>query len=277
MPLFTDQLHRTIEINTIPERIISVVPSQTELLFDLGLDQAVVGITKFCVHPETWYTKKPRVGGTKTLNIGKIRQLQPDLIIANKEENDKDQIEELAKDFPVWISDVNKIDDAYEMIKTVGTLTGKEHNAASLIARIKTNFAQLAATLSNMVHSESSAGLDDKIQAAYLIWKDPYMAVGGNTFINDMMNHAGFENVFEFKDRYPEIVVDDLQIEKCQLLLLSTEPYPFKEKHRDRLAEQLPGTKVILTDGEIFSWYGSRLQHAPDYFKNLHHQIAAML
>src|ERR1700741_3198050 len=108
---FIDQTGRKISIPQIPQRIISLVPSQTELLFDLGLDKEVVGITKFCVHPPEWFQTKTRVGGTKQLKIDLIKQLQPDLIIANKEENVKEQIEELEKHFPVWISDVNNLED----------------------------------------------------------------------------------------------------------------------------------------------------------------------
>ena len=117
MPVFKDQTRRTIFIDAYPKRIISIVPSQTELLADLGLSDEVVGITKFCVHPNEWFRSKARVGGTKQLNIETIHALQPDLIIANKEENVKEQIEELENHFPVWISDVNKLTDAYEMIE----------------------------------------------------------------------------------------------------------------------------------------------------------------
>ena len=277
MSLFKDQLDRTIELKRTPERIISVVPSQTELLFDLGLDEEVIGITKFCVHPHEWFITKQRIGGTKTLNIEKIKSLAPDLILANKEENDREQIEELAEIFPVWVSDVNNLEDAYAMLNAVGKLTSKEGNAAALVTRIRTSFSELQTTNLAARGLAGTTGKEEKLQTAYLIWKDPYMTVGGDTFIHDMMVHAGFENIFEYKDRYPAITVDDLQIGNCQLLILSSEPYPFKEKHCNSLAQQLPGTKIILADGEIFSWYGSRLQYAPAYLKSLHQEIAAML
>ena len=179
MPAFTDQTGRTILLEYIPQRIISLVPSQTELLFDLGLDEQVIGITKFCVHPPEWFYTKTRVGGTKKLHIDTIHQLQPDLIIANKEENVKEQIEECAKNYPVWVSDVNNLADAYEMIEQIGLMTGKIEKAGSLIARIKTNFSQLPTN-------------DSRLKAAYLIWNDPYMTVGGDTFIHSMLEAAGF-------------------------------------------------------------------------------------
>ena len=277
MSLFTDQLGRRIELKRTPERIISVVPSQTELLFDLGLDEEVIGITKFCVHPHAWFISKQRIGGTKTLNIEKIKSLAPDLIIANKEENDREQIEELAEIFPVWVSDVNNLEDAYDMLNAIGNLTNKKETAAALVTRIRTSFFELQTTHLTAGGFAGTVGQTEKLRTAYLIWKDPYMAVGGGTFIHDMMIQAGFENIFEYKDRYPEINIDDLQFGNCQLLILSSEPYPFKEKHCNSLAAQLPGTKIILADGEIFSWYGSRLQYAPAYLKSLHQEITAML
>ena len=112
----TDQTGRSITIPDSPKRIISIVPSQTELLFDLGLSDEVIGITKFCVHPEEWFRKKTRVGGTKQLNMETIRSLQPDLIVANKEENEQVQVEDIAKEFPVWISDIKTLSDAKRMI-----------------------------------------------------------------------------------------------------------------------------------------------------------------
>jgi ABC-type Fe3+-hydroxamate transport system substrate-binding protein len=264
MPFITDQLSRKINVVEKPSRIISIVPSQTELLYFFGLDKEVIGITKFCVHPEKWFREKQRIGGTKTVNIPKIKELQPDLIIANKEENIKEQVEELAQDFPVWISDVNSLEEAYEMIERVGSMTGKQEKATTLLERIKTGFAQLVPRAL-------------KKRTAYLIWKDPYMTVGGDTFINDMLSAAGFYNIFQDRQRYPEITIEDLNQANCEILLLSSEPYPFKQKHIDHIQKQLPGAKILLVDGEAFSWYGSRLLHAADYFQELQKEIDVKL
>jgi len=258
MPVFTDQTGRTISLPYIPHRIISLVPSQTELLHCLGLEEETIGITKFCVHPKEWFHKKTRVGGTKTININLVHQLQPDLIIANKEENVKEQVEELARDHSVWLTDVNNLEEALQMIKDIGDLTGKEKEAAVLADEINTRFELLSRQTTNL-----------KLQAAYLIWRDPYMTVGGDTFINDMMDKCGFINAFGSKERYPEINIAELKTQNCKLLLLSSEPYPFKQKHIDELSAQLPGCKIILADGEMFSWYGSRLLLAPGYFHEL--------
>ena len=239
-----------------PKKIISVVPSQTELLHYLGLQGETIGITKFCIHPQEWYSTKTKVGGTKTLNINLIKKLQPDLIIANKEENVKEQIEELAKDFNVLVTDVNNVEDALQMIVQIGQVTQKEKEALRLVNEIKNGFAKIKQPM-------------QKINTAYLIWNKPYMTVGGGTFINDILSQCGLQNIFADKERYPEMSIADLLIANCQLVLLSTEPYPFKQKHIDELQQQLPHTKIILVDGEMFSWYGSRMLLMPQYLQRL--------
>ncbi len=284
--IIKDELKHSLNLISIPKRIVSLVPSQTELLFSLGLDEEVVGITKFCVRPYGWFRKKQRVGGTKTVKTEVVKALQPDLIIANKEENVKEQIEELRQLAPVWVSDIKTLDDAVEMIISAGKLLNKETRANELVSGINAAFGQIEP-------------LDKKLNTAYFIWKNPYMAAGGDTFIDDMLSRCGFVNIFKNTNRYPEVSINKYSItntqqsignntlsagnhlshsepssfENCQLLLLSSEPYPFKQKHLEELQPLLPATKIILADGEMFSWYGSRLLHAAAYFKNLIQQI----
>lgn len=258
MPHYTDQLLRTIAISATPQRIVSTVPSQTELLHYLGLEKEVIGITKFCIHPSAWFRSKERIGGTKQLNIAKIKDLKPDLILANKEENQKNQIEELALQFPVWVSDVNDLSSACVMIKEVGSITGREKKAEELVQGIRSAFYS-----ENIIPNQ-------RLRTAYLIWKEPYLTVGGDTFIHQMVEYAGFKNIFADRARYPQIEIEEINGLDCELLLLSTEPYPFKENHVEELKQLLPKTKILLVDGELFSWYGSRLLQAPSYFKNLH-------
>jgi len=255
---FTDQLGRKIKIDTAsPQRIISLVPSQTELLFDLGLDEEVVGITKFCIHPIEKVALKEKIGGTKNLNIEKIRSLNPTLIIANKEENGKEQIEELATYFPVWISDVTDLASALEMISAVGKMTGKEKEAKILNKNISLAFAPLAP-------------LRETKTTAYFIWQNPMMVAGNKTFINDMLQRCGFKNCFQNLDgHYPEISEEQLQQAKPEVILLSSEPFPFKEKHIEEFKKICPAAEIVLVDGELFSWYGSRLLQAPSYFQKL--------
>jgi ABC-type Fe3+-hydroxamate transport system substrate-binding protein len=241
-------------------RIISLVPSQTELLFDLGLDAEVTGITKFCVHPDSWFRSKTRIGGTKKLNIELIRKLRPDLVLANKEENLRHEVDILAEEFPVWVSDIGNLAEALNMIDSVGILTGKEKKAQEISAEIKIKFASLDQT-------------KPTIRSCYLIWKDPWMTVGGDTFISDMMDQAGYSNVFADYMRYPEISIEQIIEKDCDLLMLSSEPFPFKEKHIAELKIKIPATKIILVDGEMFSWYGSRLKKAAGYFEQLRQTI----
>jgi ABC-type Fe3+-hydroxamate transport system substrate-binding protein len=253
-------LQNPTDLGFIPQRIISLVPSQTELLSALGLENETIGITKFCIHPANWFNTKKRIGGTKNVHIDEIRKLQPDLVIANKEENVRDQIVELALDLPVWLTDVNNLEDSLKMILDTGILTGKKELAISLAGQIKTAFDGLPK-------------IRPGVKTAYMIWRNPWMTTGGDTFIHDMLQQCGFDNIFAEKTRYPEISITDLQTGHCQLLLLSSEPYPFTQKHLDELKSLLPGTGIRLVDGEYFSWYGSRLLDAPAYFKKLIHEL----
>jgi ABC-type Fe3+-hydroxamate transport system substrate-binding protein len=266
---FTDQLNRTISLDHTPQRIISLVPSQTELLAELGLEQEVVGITKFCIHPHEWFRTKERIGGTKHLDMAKIRALNPDLVIANKEENARAQVEELAQDFPVWISDVSNLDMAIHMIAEIGSITGKPA-ASEIIHQIRAGFEELKQT------TRRKTGAQESLRTAYLIWREPYMTVGGDTFITDMMRCCGFTNVYEQEERYPQLTLSDLHDRGCELVLLSSEPFPFGQQHAEEISNQLPGMKVVLVDGTYFSWYGSRLLNAPGYFKQLQQQIASI-
>ena len=238
-----------------PKRIISLVPSITELLYSFGLEAETIGITKFCVHPTHWHKNKKRIGGTKNVQIETIQKLQPDLIICSKEENIQEQIDLLAADFPVLLTDVKNYDDALQMILTLGKICNKENEAVQITNTIQNNFSKII--------------IKQKINAAYLIWKNPYMTIGGDTFIHDMLLKAGFNNLYENKNRYPEITIAELQAANCQLLLLSSEPYPFAQKHIKELQLFLPNTKILLADGEFFSWYGSRMVDAPQYFNTL--------
>ncbi|MFT4762128.1 MAG: ABC-type Fe3+-hydroxamate transport system substrate-binding protein [Paraglaciecola sp.] len=251
---FTDQLNRQIALPFPPKRIISLVPSQTELLYYLGLEEEVVGITKFCVHPEKWFRSKQRIGGTKTYHLDRIDALKPDLIIANKEENDQAQVEALAEKYPVWISDIKNLDDALDMINRVGALVGKPSEADILVENIQEKFANLPKQPTLQT-------------AVYFIWREPYMVAGGDTFINEMMRFAGFKNLLEEQERYPEITLETLVEMNPEVILLSSEPFPFKEKHIADFKAICPNAVVELVDGELYSWYGNRLLNAANAFE----------
>jgi len=263
---FTDQMGREIVVNFPPKRIISVVPSQTELLFDLGLDEEIIGLTKFCIHPIEKFATRIKVGGTKKLNIDLIKDLKPDLIIGNKEENTQSDIEELAEYFPVWMSDIFSLDDAMKTIGQIGALVDREPEAGYLNHLISAGFNDLK-TLAIQNH------IDKKV--AYLIWRKPYMAAGKNTFIDDVLLANGMTNVIK-EERYPVLILEQLKTSNCELILLSSEPYPFAEKHILEIQEAVPNAKVMLVDGEMFSWYGSRLVKAVQYFFEFQKQIVGL-
>ncbi len=255
MAVFHDQLNRVVSLPASPQRIISIVPSQTELLFHLGLDTEIIGITKFCIHPESKFKTVVKVGGNKQLNIDQIKALKPDLIIANKEENERSQVEALMAICPVWISDIHDLDSALEMISVVGLLVNRETEARALYSDIISRFTHLALPALNL-------------KVAYFIWRKPYMVAGSGTFIDDMLQRCGLTNAVD-RDRYPEITPQEIIAINPDLIFLSSEPYPFKQKHIDEFKLMLPNAKVILVDGEMFSWYGSRLLYAPDYFTTI--------
>ncbi len=253
--LFTDHLNNSIELKAYPKRIVSLVPSQSELLWDLGLHNELVGITKFCIHPDNMFHSVERVGGTKQLNIEKIRALKPDLVIGNKEENEQEQVRMLQKEFPVWMSDIYNLEDALKTITAIGGLCNKKEKATEIAESIHHSFKNI-----NTIRK----------RVLYLIWKGPYMAAGRATFIGDMLNRIGLENAIENpSSRYPELSLEEIRSLKPQFVFLSSEPYPFKEKHISDLQEELPGTRIILVDGELFSWYGSRLLKSVTYFNEL--------
>lgn len=251
-----DHLFREITFEYPPKRIISIVPSQTELLFDLGLDKEIVGLTKFCIHPIDKFARCVKVGGTKKLNSELIKKLKPDLIIGNKEENSAADIAELADLFPVWLSDIYTLEDAKKTIFDIGDLVDRQPEASYLNHLISAGFNDLQ-TLA------LERGINQSV--AYLIWNKPYMAAGINTYINDILMLNGLSNVVK-KTRYPELDLSELADLNPDLVFLSSEPYPFNEKLVEEIQALLPNSKVMLVDGEMFSWYGSRLVKAVQYF-----------
>lgn len=255
---FIDQLNRTVTLTNIPSRIVSLVPSQTELLVDLGLRKNIVGITKFCVHPANLRKEKTIVGGTKTVNFSKIKLLKPDIIICNKEENTEEMVLQLESIAPVWVSDISTITESIEMIKRLGEVFDVTEKASEIILKIELEWDGFKLCLKNFPSKK----------VLYLIWKDPYMAAGKDTFINALLRLNNFENcIIEEISRYPEVEWDLLK--SADLVLLSTEPYPFKDEHVVELQNKIEA-KIKLVDGEYFSWYGSRLIKAFGYFKTLH-------
>ncbi|MFD0977865.1 ABC transporter substrate-binding protein [Salinimicrobium gaetbulicola] len=261
MRVFYDQLDREIKIPNPPKRIISLVPSQTELLVDLGLEDVLIGVTKFCVHPKDLRQRKNTVGGTKQVHVDKIRKLAPEIILCNKEENTLEMVAELENIAPVHVSDVKSVDDSLELIREYGEIFGVREKASEIAGQIM----DLREDFCEFIDKKP------KQRVAYFIWKNPWMVVGKDTFIDHLLELNKFENVYRLeKSRYPEIYLDQLTTKNADRVFLSTEPYPFKEEDKSMFKKAVREDCIHIVDGEYFSWYGSRLIAAFDYFKKLH-------
>ncbi|AWH74771.1 cobalamin-binding protein [Dokdonia sp. Dokd-P16] len=257
----TDQIGTRLEFDHTPKRIVSLVPSQTELLVHLGLEEHIVGVTKFCVHPSYLRSDKEVVGGTKQVDIAKITALEPDIILCNKEENTKEIVESLQALAPVHTSDIITVQESLDLILQYGLIFNKETQAQQLVTAITEERNQFLKELKTS--SQGSVG--------YFIWKEPMMVAGADTFINTLLEEAGFKNAFtSLEGRYPE--VQAAQLVNLDYIFLSSEPFPFKEEHI-ALFKKNTTARVVLVDGEYFSWYGSRLLAAYSYFKNLRAQL----
>jgi len=255
-----DQLNRTIHLKVTPKRIISLVPSQTELLCDLGLEVYLVGVTKFCVHPNHIKTNVTLVGGTKQMHLDKIKALKPDIILCNKEENTKDIVEACELICNVHVSDIYNINDSLELIEQYGCIFNRKKEASALLDEIKKELNNFEVFIQNK----------PTLSVVYFIWKNPWMIVANNTFINYLLKVNKFENSCSNEERYPEIEISKSTINKSvEVVLLSSEPFPFKEVHKKELQDFYPNATIVVVDGEMFSWYGSRLTKAFTYFKSL--------
>ncbi|RNI31098.1 ABC transporter substrate-binding protein [Rufibacter latericius] len=255
-------MNRRLYLPQLPQRIVSLVPSQTELLFHLGLGDRIVGITKFCIHPKEAVKRIPKIGGTKNFHFEAIDALQPDLIIGNKEENYQEGIERLQQKYPVWMSDIYTLEDVFQMMQSISQLTGTEEKARALVSTLEQQFLELRPA-------------EPPVPTAYFIWRNPYMAVGNDNFIDHMLTRCGFKNVLGHLARYPQVTAAQLQEASPELILLSSEPYPFKEKHIAEFQEICPNARIKVVDGELFSWYGSRLLHSVTYLTQLIREVTS--
>ncbi|NVK08032.1 MAG: ABC transporter substrate-binding protein [Tenacibaculum sp.] len=242
------------------KRIISLVPSQTELLIDLGLEENIVGVTKFCIHPKHLLKTKTIIGGTKNIKVDRIKNLQPDIILCNKEENTKEIVEACQQIAFTHVSDIFTLTDSLELISLYGSFFDKQVEAIKMINKLESKIIDFKKFIENKKSRK----------VAYFIWRNPWMVAASNTFINHLLELNKFENVYANAKRYPEVNIKDILKKKPELILLSSEPFPFKEKHITEIKEHTSNSTPILVDGEYFSWYGSRLLKAFDYFKELH-------
>ncbi|OZU87043.1 iron ABC transporter substrate-binding protein [Virgibacillus indicus] len=251
----TDHLGRTIEFSSPPKRITSLAPGITDTLYSLNLEEEVVGRTRYCIHPKEAVQQAETVGGTKRIMLDKIQALKPDLIFAEKEENTKEIVETLEKEFPVFVAEVQSVPEAYRMISDVGAVTDRQAEAEKLAATIQKGFQSLPVNPGKRI--------------AYVIWKNPYMAAGNHTYIHSLFETMGFVNVFShYEGRYPVVTEENFKQAELDYVFLATEPFPFKEEHIKEFSNALPNATVMSIDGEMF-WYGPRMVEAARYFRKV--------
>ncbi|HEX6595019.1 MAG TPA: helical backbone metal receptor [Bacillota bacterium] len=254
MKTVSDYLHRSMTYTYPPKRIISLSPAITETMYHLQLHDEIVGRTRFCIYPKDHVNDAVKVGGTKDIKLEAIDQLKPDIIIAEKEENTKEIIKTLEKHYPVYVFEIQTIDDALHMIQDLGRLTDRETLAADLTSEIVTQFQTLPEV--------------DHVRVAYVIWRNPYMVVGKDTYIQSVLDKMGFINPFtSFTGRYPLVSEEDFQKAELDYVFLATEPYRFQAKHFEEFSNMMPHVQPLLVDGEMF-WYGAKMIKAATYFRN---------
>ncbi len=247
-----DQIGRILKLERKPRRIISLVPSLTELAAEFAGEDSIIGLTTWCVHPKGLKESKTIIGGTKNVNVELVRQLQPDLILANKEENIEEQIEILAKDFPVYVSDVRDLKSARGLIKEMGNLLQADEKAHVYLH-------QATEALSKMDKSEGSFLI--------FIWNKPFMVAGPDSYISALLEAKGFKNAAPNGSRYPELSWEEVQRLKPKYIFLSSEPYPFKSADTIEFHKARFTCKIL--DGEMLTWYSHRLAKSLNYINRL--------
>ncbi|MCY0901664.1 MAG: helical backbone metal receptor [Firmicutes bacterium] len=253
--VYRDHLDREVVVPMRPQRIVSLCPSLTETLFALGLGPRMVGRTRHCVHPDAARTLQ-NVGGTKEVRADVIATLEPDLIFCEKEENTEEIVRTLSALYPVYVVDVHTVDDALGLITDLGEVTGVAQTAQSLRADIKSRLQTLPRV--------------DGVRMAYLIWQNPYMGAGQDTYLDALFAEAGYVNALaDLNGRYPEVTLEVLQHKAPDVVFLSSEPYPFKASHQAQIQAALPQSKVLLIDGEV-CWSGARMREAVAILRKAH-------
>jgi ABC-type Fe3+-hydroxamate transport system substrate-binding protein len=247
---------------TVPKEInsiVSLVPSITEFLYHIGLGDKITGRTVFCTEPKDLVINAKNIGGTKKVRYADIELLNPDIIICNKEENSEEIVDTLSQKHCTWVSNIKTLDDAYKMMLDLGKLFNKTSDTRLLVEEIKNSF--------------ENSKIYKQYTCLYLIWRKPYMSVGNDTFIHHLMSKAGFYNILRGETRYPELEAEQIAELRPEVVFLSSEPYPFSEKHIEEIKNILPASKIIMVDGDLFSWYGSRLRYSQPYFNELQRRI----
>jgi ABC-type Fe3+-hydroxamate transport system substrate-binding protein len=259
MPVPVDASGVPLALARPPRRIVSLIPSTTETLCALGLADRLVGVTVYCVEPREALRGKTRIGGEKNPDLAKIRALAPDLVVANVEENVREHIEALrAAGVPVWVTYPRTATGAIAMIRELGALTGTGARADALAGALERRLAEVRA----------AAARRPPVSVFYAIWRNPWMTVGRDTYVHDVLAVCGGRNVFgDHGDRYPAVTLAEVAARRPAVILLPDEPFRFRRAHLADFAPygDVPAVeagRIHLVDGKPFAWHGPRLKDA---------------
>lgn len=261
-----DALGRSLTVRQRPERIVSLVPSLTEALFAFGLEQEIVGVTRFCVEPRRGVAGKTKVGGTKALDVAKIEALEPDLVIASAEENSPGDVTQLFDHgCPVFVTMVTSVQSAIDLLRQLATITGTTAAARPIIQGAKKALTFVQAT---------GAG-GERVRVFCPVWRNPYMTCSRGTYMDDVVTVCGGRNVFdERRERYPRVELAEMAALDPQVILLPSEPYRFTKRHKAdfRAFADVTAVKnghIFLIDGRMLTWYGPRIAQSLSEVKRL--------
>ncbi len=248
--LQSDDLGREVLIPEQPQRIISLCPSVTYSLIKLGCRNQLAGRTRYCIHPKEEVAGIPVVGPVQGFSMDAVHALNPDLILAVKEENAKDEVLKLSEAYPVFVFDVKDVRQNADHLLKLGLLCGREEEAAEIVRSFP-----------------DKAMPKKSVQSLYLIWKDPWMGVGANTYTGSVLSFFGLPQKAHFTEAYPKLSGQDFR--GADLIMLSSEPFHFQEHHRKELQALYPDKNIILVEGEMFCWFGAWFANTESYLKSV--------
>ncbi|WP_010137097.1 ABC transporter substrate-binding protein [Ochrovirga pacifica] len=261
---FIDDLGNVLSFERRNTKIVSLVPSITETLYDLNLEEFIVGVTKFCISPPHFKHVKNIVGGTKDADIEKIKALKPDLVFCNKEENTPEIVEQLKTFTQVFVTQIESVEDTIRMIQNIGVILNRRTEGDLLIRKIELKQKEFI----NFMQQYQPK------KVAYFIWYKPWMVAAEGTYINHLLDLCKYENIYQNLTQYPEIDPKRIRYDgDPEVLFFSSEPFPFQDKHAFEISEYTNRSSAVFVDGEMFSWFGSRLLKSFDYFKALRQKL----
>jgi ABC-type Fe3+-hydroxamate transport system substrate-binding protein len=256
MSIYTDGLYRDIEMKRTPKRVVSLVPSITETLFTFGAGDIVSAVTSFCIEPPEALESKVAVGGTKTVDVDAVKELDPDLVFANAEENREEDIRQLVRSgFKVFVTFPRTVAAAIAMMRQIAEMTGTVDRAEPILQEAQETLTEIRALSLTR----------PRPRVFCPIWRRPWLTIGSDTYIHDVILNAGGRNLFADRhDRYPKVELDEVARRIPEVILLPNEPYSFREEHKADFAERthVPAVRdgrIHVVDGKALCWYGPRI------------------